>query len=184
MSSSKSSKELYVEVLKCLKGECGVVTDSDKKIAFEKCKKAADADYVPAKNLLAVFYLIGYGTEINREATLGYFVLNDEDSGDLAVYNIGVAKIQANGIEGNWESAQYFDKWANRLRNYKLAKLMSMMRDHLAGELYATESNIGNLMWLLTMKNSYCFLDTDGTIKWINSQGCLSESANNGFNRL
>ena len=184
MNSSKNSKELYAEVLKYLKGEYGVVTDSDKKTAFEKCKKAADADYVPAKNLLAVFYLIGYGTEINQEATLGYFVLNDEDSGDLAVYNIGVAKIQRNGIEGSWESAQYFEKWANQLRNYKLAKLMFKMRDHLAGELYATESNMGELMWLLTMKSSYCFLDVDGTIKWINSKGCLSESANKGFNRL
>ncbi len=191
MNSSKNSKELYAEVLKYLKEDCGVTTDEDKKLVFEKCKSSADDGYVPAKNLLGIFHCIGYGTEISRPIAgdLFFSCTGHGDSKDLAIYNIGVANIAEKGIEaywseGSWEMESYFKKWANMVQNYKLAKLMSMIGNHLAGELYATNSNVGDLMWLLSMQKSYCFLDTNGTIKWINAKGCFKKSDNETFNRL
>ena len=175
------AKEMYKDSIQYLKGEH---TENNIKLSFEKCKVAADMEYMPAINLLGVFYATGCGTTKNINSARVCFKKCERESIDAAIYNIGILDIAENGLRGEWHAACYFEDNLNKIQNGKLVKLMSDMIKQLDGELEANASNIVYLMRLMDMKERFCILDTDGNMLWTDLKGYINEAANSFFNNL
>lgn len=175
-----NAKELYKEAIEYFKGEH---TKSNVKLAFEKCRASADMEYMPAINMLGVFYATGYGCPKNKKLAGECFKKCEINSIDAAIYNIGILDI-AEGFRGERQGAWYFERNLNKIQNYKFAKLISDMIKQIDGELDVNASNIVYLMRLMNMRKRFCILDTDGNILWTDLEGNINEIANSFFNNL
>ena len=184
MIDIKQAKELYESALKHVKGECGEISENTMQLAFNNCKASSDMGYMPAINLLGIFYAIGYGTTVNEQIAKTYFEKCIAERFDVSVFNLGVLnnkKINLGGFSGKMEILEYFRKGIHQVKSNKMQQLMIDVRRHIAGEIYATESNIGYILFLRRTLDSLCFLDVDDTIKWIDYSGYINEQTSKIF---
>lgn len=176
MSDTKKAKELYEAALKCVKKERSEITEDAMKTAFNYCKESADSGYVPAMNLLGIFYSVGYGVTKDDNVALEWFKNGVRKCGwtDVTTYNSDILTLKYNPMFGTTILATDFKTSVSNgvIKDKKMAKLMMDICSHLYGNM-----DLGGLMLIKTMTNSFCFLDVDETINWIDFEGNISKDA-------
>lgn len=184
MENSKNPIELYERALEYLKGERGEITEETKQLAFKNCIASSGEVYMPAMNLLGIFYALGYGTPKDKDKAMSCF--KHCALFDVPIYNISALKLLDDGMWNMWEKAEAinnFEMGLSKIKDIRMFNLISDMILLLEGELKANTSNIWKLMALQSMQTDFCFFDSNNDINWITSDGDISQTANEIFSK-
>lgn len=184
MENSKNPKKLYKIALEYVKGERGEITEETKQLAFKNCIASSGMVYMPAMNLLGIFYALGYGTTKDEDKAIRCF--KHCDIFDVSIYNMSALKLLDEGMWNMWKKAEAtvnFETGLSKIKDIRMFNLISDMILLLEGEIKANTSNIWNLMFLTSMQTDFCFFDSNNDIIWITPDGEINQKANEVFSR-
>ena len=177
-----TSKELYEKALKYFKEENN---EQNKRLAFNACKDSADMGNESAMNLLGVFYAVGYG--VTKDDNLALKCFKKGGWTDVTTYNIGILVLRSNQMFSRAMVAADFktSSSSGEIEDKKMAKLMMDMSSYLAGNIQFNPADVfGKLSFIKTMESSFCFMDADGSINWVDFEGHISENAKRMYDNI